>query len=153
MFELLTVVTILSPDSLKKRSFETWRLMLCIFFISHNLRENDWKQISIKMWKHQVFTTLCDAMTSMNGDCSSALFCRLLIQWLIMTPRQSYFLLLINVRPETLQFDGLSANIVFNLYIKDSQTLKESNYNHISWESCYIIELLEIVSESNMIKL
>lgn len=154
MFELLTVVTILSPDSLKKRrSFETLRWMLCIFFISHNLWENDWKQISIKMWKHQVFTILCDVMTSMNGDCSSALFCRLLIQWLIMTPRQSYFLLLINVRPETLQFDGLSANIVFNLYIKDSQTLKESNHNHISWESCYIIELLEMVSESNMIKL
>lgn len=59
----------------KKRSFETLRLMLCIFFISHNLWENDWKQISIKMWKHQVFTILCDAMTSMNGDCSSALFC------------------------------------------------------------------------------
>lgn len=92
MFELLTVVTILSPDSLKKRrSFETLRWMLCIFFISHNLWENDWKQISIKMWKHQVFTTLFDAMTSMNGDCFSALFCRLLIQWLIMTPRQSYF--------------------------------------------------------------
>lgn len=58
-----------------------------------------------------------------------------------------------NFRPETLQFDGLSANVVFNLYIKDSQTLKESNHNHISWESCYIIELLEMVSESNMIKL
>lgn len=58
-----------------------------------------------------------------------------------------------NFRPETLQFDGLSANVVFNLYIKDSQTLKESNHNHISWESCYIIELLEMVSESKMIKL
>lgn len=155
MFELLTVVTILSPDSLKKRrSFETLRWMLCIFFISHNLWENDWKQISIKCESTKYSPHCLMLWPAWMGiallRCSADFWYS---DWLWHQDNLIFCCFSTNFRPETLQFDALSANVVFNLYIKDSQTLKESNHNHISWESCYIIELLEMVSESNMIKL
>lgn len=155
MFELLTVVTILSPDSLKKRrSFETLQWMLCIFFISHifgKMTGNKYqsKCESTKYSPHCLMlwpAWMGIALLRCSADCWYS-------DWLWHQDNLIFCCFSTNFRPETLQFDGLSANVVFNLYIKDSQTLKESNHNHISWESCYIIELLEMVSESNMIKL